>query len=95
MTILLFITTGLVVGLMARAFVPGMRYLGAGGAAILGVIGALVGGFLTSIISREFVVHFNVPGLIGSFVGAAIILGIADTDAAHHPAHTGKKGRVT
>lgn len=87
MTILLFVISGLVVGLLARAIVPGIQYIGVIWTAILGVIGALVGGFLTSVVSREFVVDFNIEGLIGSVAGAILILGIASTDATHQPAH--------
>ncbi|HWB82058.1 MAG TPA: GlsB/YeaQ/YmgE family stress response membrane protein, partial [Nannocystaceae bacterium] len=42
----------------------------------LGVGGSLLGGFLGSLISHERVTDFNTAGLIGSLVGAVLLLAI-------------------
>ena len=74
MAILLFIVVGLVVGLLARALMPGRQSMGWGMTAILGVVGSFVGGFLVSLITDNRVTDFNTAGLIGSVLGALVVL---------------------
>lgn len=74
MAILLFIVFGLVVGLLARALMPGRQSMGWGMTAILGVVGSFVGGFLVSLVTDNRVTDFNTAGLIGSVVGALLVL---------------------
>ena len=74
MAIILFIVFGLVVGLLARAVMPGRQSMGWGMTAILGVIGSFVGGFLVSLVTDNRVTDFNTAGLIGSVLGALIVL---------------------
>jgi uncharacterized membrane protein YeaQ/YmgE (transglycosylase-associated protein family) len=47
------------------------------GDVVLGVIGAIVGGFLSSTLLGVDVTGFNVVGVIIAFVGACIVIGIA------------------
>ena len=49
MAIILFIVFGLVVGLLARAVMPGNQSMGWGMTALLGVVGSFVGGFLAAL----------------------------------------------
>lgn len=74
MSIILFLVFGLVVGLLARALMPGRQSMGWGMTALLGVIGSFVGGFLVSLITDNRVTDFNTAGLIGSVVGALVLL---------------------
>jgi uncharacterized membrane protein YeaQ/YmgE (transglycosylase-associated protein family) len=74
MAILLFIVFGLVVGLLARALMPGRQSMGWGMTAILGVVGSFVGGFLVSLVTDNRVTDFNTAGLIGSVLGALVVL---------------------
>lgn len=74
MAILLFIVFGLVVGLIARALMPGRQSMGWGLTAVLGMIGSFVGGFLVSLVTDNRVTDFNTAGLIGSVVGAILVL---------------------
>lgn len=76
MGILLFIVFGLVVGLLARAIMPGTQRMGWIMTSGLGIAGAFLGGFLTSLITDERVTDFHTSGLIGSVVGALILLAI-------------------
>lgn len=77
MAILLFLVFGLVVGLLARALMPGRQSMGRGMTAVLGVIGSFVGGFLVSLVTDNRVTDFNTAGLIGSVLGAIITLLVA------------------
>ena len=74
MAILLFIVFGWVVGLLARALMPGRQSMGWGMTAILGVVGSFVGGFLVSLVTDNRVTDFNTAGLIGSVLGALVVL---------------------
>jgi uncharacterized membrane protein YeaQ/YmgE (transglycosylase-associated protein family) len=74
MSIILFLVFGLVVGLLARALMPGRQSMGWGMTALLGVVGSFVGGFLVALITDTRVTDFNTAGIIGSIVGAMAVL---------------------
>jgi uncharacterized membrane protein YeaQ/YmgE (transglycosylase-associated protein family) len=74
MAIILFVVFGLVVGFLARALMPGRQSMGWGMTAVLGVVGSFVGGFLASLVTHARVTDFNTAGLIGSVLGALVVL---------------------
>jgi uncharacterized membrane protein YeaQ/YmgE (transglycosylase-associated protein family) len=74
MAILLFIVFGLVVGLLARALMPGRQSMGLLMTALLGVAGSFIGGFIGALISDRSVGEFSTAGLIGSVLGAMALL---------------------
>ncbi|MFO0664000.1 MAG: GlsB/YeaQ/YmgE family stress response membrane protein [Polyangiaceae bacterium] len=77
MSLLLFLFFGLFVGLLARAIMPGKQSMGFVMTALLGVAGAFVGGFLTSLFTDQRVLDLHAAGLIGSVVGALVLLFVA------------------
>jgi uncharacterized membrane protein YeaQ/YmgE (transglycosylase-associated protein family) len=77
MGIILFIVFGLVIGLLARAILPGRQSMGLIATALLGMAGSFMGGFLVSLVTNNRVTDFNTAGLIGSIVGAILLLVIA------------------
>lgn len=77
MGLLLFIVFGLVVGFLARAILPGRQNMGIIMTAILGMVGSLLGGFLGSMISDNDVTRVHSAGLIGSVIGALVVLALA------------------
>lgn len=66
------IIVGLVAGLLARAIKPGSDPMGWIMTIVLGIVGALVGGFLASLIGID--ADGGVVGLIFSVIGAIILL---------------------
>jgi uncharacterized membrane protein YeaQ/YmgE (transglycosylase-associated protein family) len=70
----MFLVFGLVVGLLARALMPGRQSMGFGMTAVLGVVGSFVGGFLVSLVTDNRITDFNTAGMIGSIVGAMLTL---------------------
>lgn len=76
MGLLLFLVFGFVIGLLARAIMPGDQKLGLLWTTLLGVGGSFLGGFLGSLITHERVTDFNTAGVIGSLVGAVLLLAI-------------------
>jgi uncharacterized membrane protein YeaQ/YmgE (transglycosylase-associated protein family) len=67
---------GLIVGFIARALVPGPDPMGILGTICIGLTGSFVGGFLLEAITRADgdKRELGGPGLIGSVIGAIIVL---------------------
>jgi uncharacterized membrane protein YeaQ/YmgE (transglycosylase-associated protein family) len=77
MSIILFIVFGLVIGLLARALLPGRQTMGVFATILLGIAGSFVGGFLVSLVTHNRVTDFNTSGVIGSILGAILLLVMA------------------
>ncbi len=86
MGLLLFIVFGLVVGLLARAIMPGRQSMGLIGTALLGMVGSLVGGLLGTMISDNEPTRVHAAGLIGSILGAIAVLLIVRAVGRGRPA---------
>jgi uncharacterized membrane protein YeaQ/YmgE (transglycosylase-associated protein family) len=76
MGLLLFVIFGLVVGFLARAILPGRQSMGLIMTAVLGMVGSLLGGFIGSMISDHDVTRIHSAGLIGSLIGAIVVLAL-------------------
>jgi uncharacterized membrane protein YeaQ/YmgE (transglycosylase-associated protein family) len=76
MSILAWIVLGLVAGWLAGQFMKGGGY-GLVGDLVLGIIGAIVGGFLSSTLLGVDVTGFNVTSVVVAFVGACIVIGLS------------------
>jgi uncharacterized membrane protein YeaQ/YmgE (transglycosylase-associated protein family) len=74
--IVVLLVVGLLVGLIARLLVPGRDDIGVLGTIVLGIVGSFVGGFLQRLVEYHTLeVHrFYASGLIGSIIGAVIVL---------------------
>lgn len=77
MGILLFLVFGIVVGLLARAIMPGRQKLGWLATGAVGVAGSLLGGLVASAISDSEPTRLHPAGIIGSVLGALVVLWIA------------------
>ena len=76
MGILSWIVFGLIVGLVARWVVPGAAPGGCIADVVVGVIGALIGGWLYRLFGHAGVTGFNLPSLVCAFIGAVVLLWI-------------------
>jgi uncharacterized membrane protein YeaQ/YmgE (transglycosylase-associated protein family) len=74
--IIVLVIVGLIAGLIARLLVPGPDPIGLIGTIILGVVGSFVGGFVENLVEFHTVSvnSFHATGLIGSIIGAVILL---------------------
>lgn len=72
MSIIIMIIVGFIVGLIARAIMPGSQSLGIIMTTILGIVGSVVAGFLGQ--SLGWYTPGEPAGWIGSVVGAIIVL---------------------
>jgi len=77
MGIILFIVFGLVVGLLARALLPGRQSMGLLATTGLGIAGSFIGGFLVSLVTHDRITDLHTAGMIGSIVGAILLLLVA------------------
>ena len=69
------IIVGFIIGLIARAIMPGMQHLGFIMTTLLGIGGSIVGGLIGRLFSKpEPGSSFHPAGLIMSIVGALILL---------------------
>lgn len=76
MSIIAWILLGLIAGWLAGQFMRGGGY-GIVGDIVLGIIGAVVGGFLSGTLLGVDITGFNVTSVIIAFVGAVIVIAIS------------------
>lgn len=77
MTIIVWIALGLVAGWLAGQVMKGGGY-GVVGDIVLGIVGALVGGFLTGLVlGRDMVSGFNIESIVVAFIGAVILIAVS------------------
>ena len=86
MGIVAWIVFGFIVGLIARAIIPGPQKLGFIVTTLVGVGGSFVGGMFGSILSGYPLWQFNTAGIIGSVIGAIVLMLILGL--AHPRRHT-------
>jgi uncharacterized membrane protein YeaQ/YmgE (transglycosylase-associated protein family) len=74
--IIVLLIVGFIAGAIARLLMPGRDPLGILGTIALGIAGSFVGGFLQNlVVYHSLSVHdFHAVGLIGSIIGAWVLL---------------------
>lgn len=77
MGIIAWIVFGFIVGLIARAVVPGRQGMGFLLTTVLGVAGSLIGGLVGSAITGGSATAFQPSGFLGSLIGAIVLLVVA------------------
>ena len=83
-----FVVVGFLSGLIARALMPGRQAMGLGMTTLLGIAGSFVGGFFSSLISGRSVSLFQTSGIVGSVIGALVVLAIAMAVVSHKRARS-------
>ena len=69
------VITGFVVGLLARALLPGGDHMGLIATTILGIVGSVVGGFIGRLSKKpEPGAPFHPAGFVMALVGAIVVL---------------------
>jgi uncharacterized membrane protein YeaQ/YmgE (transglycosylase-associated protein family) len=76
MHLLLFLVFGFVVGLIARAVMPGTQKMGIVKTTLLGAVGSFLGGLLGNLISGDPLGRVHSAGWIGSVLGAIILIAV-------------------
>jgi uncharacterized membrane protein YeaQ/YmgE (transglycosylase-associated protein family) len=74
MGLLAFILFGLIVGLVARAIMPGRQSMGLVATTLIGIAGSFVGGLIGSLFYGGSVFELHTAGIIGSILGALLVM---------------------
>jgi uncharacterized membrane protein YeaQ/YmgE (transglycosylase-associated protein family) len=75
MHVLWSIIVGFVIGLIARALLPGADHMGMIATTVIGILGSIVGGFVGGLISKPPEgSKFHPAGFLMSIVGAILLL---------------------
>jgi uncharacterized membrane protein YeaQ/YmgE (transglycosylase-associated protein family) len=77
MGIIAWIVFGFIIGLLARAVVPGRQPMGFIMTTLLGVAGSLIGGFVANALAGGTMQDIHGAGFIGSLIGAVALVFIA------------------
>ena len=76
MNIIAWLVVGLIAGWLAGLVMKGGGY-GVVGDIIVGILGALVGGFLAGVLfGGDYISGFNIPTIVVAFLGAIILIAI-------------------
>ena len=77
MSIIALIVLGLVAGWLAGMVMRGGGY-GIVGDIVLGILGALIGGWITGIVTgQDVTLSFNLPSLLVAVLGAIVLIAIS------------------
>jgi uncharacterized membrane protein YeaQ/YmgE (transglycosylase-associated protein family) len=74
MGVVSWIVFGLIAGILARCIMPGVKHFGFIMTVILGVIGAVIGGAVSTALGFGDVNGFNIASIAIATVGAIIVL---------------------
>ncbi len=74
MSFLSWIVVGIIAGFLGKMVVPGEGPGGLFGDLIIGVIGAILGGWLFNMFGHVGATGINLPSIIVAFIGAVILL---------------------
>ncbi len=74
MHLLLFLVFGFVVGLIARAVMPGTQKMGCITTTLIGAGGSFVGGVIGNLIAGDGFGRIHSAGWIGSVIGAVVLM---------------------
>jgi uncharacterized membrane protein YeaQ/YmgE (transglycosylase-associated protein family) len=77
MSLLAFILFGLIIGLVARAIMPGRQSMGLLATTLLGMAGSFIGGLVGSLIHGGRILDLHTSGIIGSLLGALLVMFLA------------------
>jgi uncharacterized membrane protein YeaQ/YmgE (transglycosylase-associated protein family) len=73
MSLILFLIFGFVVGIIARAILPGSQKMGIIRTTLVGAAGSFIGGLIGNLISGD-ALRLHSAGWIGSIIGAIVLM---------------------
>ncbi len=76
-----FIIFGFIVGLIARALLPGKQKIGLLWTLVLGVVGSIIGGTIANLIGSGDIMELNVIGAVCAVVASVVVLSVAEKSA--------------
>lgn len=79
-TIIVAIVIGGIIGLMARAIMPGQQSLGVLWTILLGIVGAIIGNYVGEAISPDGTMHW-ILSVLAAIALLAIVMGVSQRRA--------------
>jgi len=76
--ILGLIVIGLVIGALARLIKPGKQRMSILATLLLGVVGAIIGGLIASLLGTGNIFELNILGFIVAVIAAVLLIGVAE-----------------
>lgn len=76
-----FIVFGLIVGALARLFLPGRQHLSILATLLIGVAGSVIGGLIANLLGTGDIMELNVLGSIVAIISAAALIVLLDRAA--------------
>ncbi|MGY2083551.1 GlsB/YeaQ/YmgE family stress response membrane protein [Blastococcus sp. SYSU DS0539] len=73
--ILGLIVIGLIIGALARLLLPGKQHISIVATLVLGVLGAIIGGLIASLIGTGDIFELNILGFILAVIAALVLVG--------------------
>lgn len=81
MQIIGLIVIGLVIGALARLIKPGRQHLSLLATLLLGVVAAVIGGVIASLLGTGGIFELNILGFIVAVIAAVLLIGIVEGSA--------------
>jgi uncharacterized membrane protein YeaQ/YmgE (transglycosylase-associated protein family) len=76
--ILGLIVIGAVIGVLARLIKPGRQRLSMVATVLLGIVGAIIGGLIASLLGTGEIFELNFLGFVIAVVAAVLLVGVAE-----------------
>ena len=77
MTLLAWVIVGIIAGWLAKMVIPGEAPKGVLGDLVIGVVGAIAGGWIFNYFGHPGATGVNVGSIVVAFIGAAVVLWLA------------------
>jgi uncharacterized membrane protein YeaQ/YmgE (transglycosylase-associated protein family) len=87
MNFLSWIVVGLIAGVLAKWIMPGKEQYGLLLTIIIGIVGAMVGGFLFGLFGGPVVTGINLTSIFVAVVGAVVLLAVYGFVTKRHAGH--------
>lgn len=82
MQIIGLLIVGLIIGALARLIKPGKQKLSLVMTLVLGVVGALIGGVIASLLGTGNIWELNILGFIVAVIAGVLLIGVAEGASA-------------
>jgi uncharacterized membrane protein YeaQ/YmgE (transglycosylase-associated protein family) len=80
MTIMAWIIVGIIAGWLAKRMIPGEGPGGVAGDLVIGVVGAIAGGWIFNYFGHPGATGVNIGSIVVAFVGAVVVLWLVHDD---------------
>jgi len=73
-----FLVAGLIIGLLARAILPGKQRIGLPLTLLLGIVGSIIGGTIANLLRSGSIFELNIIGFVAAVAASVALLAVAE-----------------